>query len=475
MTFLLGRSGHVKSLQKKPIVEMGSVVDGYTIAECLGTGTFGTAFAGTKLVVDGDSTLPCEVAIKFSAAGAFNAGEALKREAKLLMDLKEGMRAAAFPSAPVHIILILSELKSFCDTPYYVMERCGPSLADVLARGRKFVVEDVRWVGRYLMRALKFLFDKRIIHRDVKPSNILLVNRDGAGNEIKLCDFGRATRLHEGQISLKRGKDAVSHRSYTPPEVILYLPYDTGLDVWAAACVLAELLLKSPVFPGRSEKDVQLAQMELLDVPPGDMLARSSSVKITGIAPQARQRFDKCQVGGVPRAGWKPSFMYAMDDDKSDVRVYRVPGTKSLHEKLGLPKDSPLVTLLLSCFNQDPEQRPSAAGVLISDRFLTQTVGESLALARQEDAARAPVKLPGDRDSHHLLVAADSTGSALRLGSPVPSPTQVAAPAASIELSVTSNMNTESSTATDRHTAHCHGPAVESCQRHVCCRYKGKQ
>ncbi|XP_042493357.1 mitogen-activated protein kinase homolog 1-like [Macadamia integrifolia] len=98
--------------------------------------------------------------------------------------------------------------------------------------------------GMQLLRGLKYLHSANILHRDLKPGN-LLVN---ANCELKICDFGLA------RISCSKGQfmtEYVVTRWYRAPELLLCCDnYGTSIDVWSVGCIFAELLGRKPVFPG---------------------------------------------------------------------------------------------------------------------------------------------------------------------------------------------------------------------------------
>jgi mitogen-activated protein kinase 15 len=88
-----------------------------------------------------------------------------------------------------------------------------------------------------------------VIHRDVKPSNIL-INRDCL---VKLADFSLARSLIYDENTLANLSDYVAARWYRAPEILLgSSKYDYSVDMWAVGCILAELYLCRPLFPGSS-------------------------------------------------------------------------------------------------------------------------------------------------------------------------------------------------------------------------------
>ena len=99
----------------------------------------------------------------------------------------------------------------------------------------------------------------QIIHCDLKPENILLKEPNKSG--IKIIDFGSSTFLDE------RVYTYIQSRFYRAPEIMLGIPYDTGIDMWSFGCIMAELYIGYPIFPGDSENDQMSRLMEMVDVP----------------------------------------------------------------------------------------------------------------------------------------------------------------------------------------------------------------
>lgn len=112
-----------------------------------------------------------------------------------------------------------------------------------------------------LFRSLAYIHSLGICHRDIKPQNLLLDPETGV---LKLCDFGSAKLLIKGEPNVSY----ICSRYYRAPELIFgATDYTTMIDVWSAGCVLAELLLGQPIFPGDSGVDQLVEIIKVLGTP----------------------------------------------------------------------------------------------------------------------------------------------------------------------------------------------------------------
>ena len=117
-----------------------------------------------------------------------------------------------------------------------------------------------------LGRALGHIHGAGVCHRDIKPQNLLV---DPERHILKLCDFGSAKALVKGEPNVAY----ICSRYYRAPELIFgATDYSTAIDVWSMGCVLAELLLGSPMFPGSSGVDQLVEVIKVLGTPTKDEL-----------------------------------------------------------------------------------------------------------------------------------------------------------------------------------------------------------
>eukprot|EP00397_Hematodinium_sp_SG-2012_P035484 GEMP01038176.1.p1 GENE.GEMP01038176.1~~GEMP01038176.1.p1 ORF type:complete len:371 (+),score=109.75 GEMP01038176.1:117-1229(+) len=106
-----------------------------------------------------------------------------------------------------------------------------------------------------ILRALVYLHAARVVHRDLKPLNVL-VNKK---LDIKLCDFDLATML-KGTTNVEDDSflrtEYVGTRWYRAPEVVLTsMEYTAAIDMWSTGCILSELLTGTPLFKGNDFLD----------------------------------------------------------------------------------------------------------------------------------------------------------------------------------------------------------------------------
>jgi serine/threonine protein kinase len=224
----------------------GTVVGRYEIKRLIGAGGAGEVYAA----VERDSGR--RVALKFLSSdltGDAKARERLRREARAIRALDHPGIAKVFEVAEAE------------GRPYIAMElHEGRALTDRFARGPVPLLELVR-IGAEIASALHATHCKGIVHRDVKPANVLLT----VGGQVRLVDFGLAkvATLIDG-TKLTRTGAVIGTMAYMPPEQLAGEAVDHRADVWSLGVVLYEGAFGRLPFWGQG-----LARRILTDPPAG--------------------------------------------------------------------------------------------------------------------------------------------------------------------------------------------------------------
>lgn len=134
-----------------------------------------------------------------------------------------------------------------------------------------------------ICRALSYIHSLGVCHRDIKPQNLLLNART---HDVKLCDFGSAKVLVKGEPNVAY----ICSRYYRAPELVFEATeYTCAIDVWSLGCVMAELLLGTPLFPGDSGVEQLIEIIKILGTPTKEeiqaMNPNHSSFKFPQIQP----------------------------------------------------------------------------------------------------------------------------------------------------------------------------------------------
>jgi len=152
-----------------------------------------------------------------------------------------------------NIIRLLNVIKAENDLDLYlVFDYMEADLFNVI---RANILQDIhkKFIIYQTLKALKFIHSADIIHRDLKPSNIF-INSDC---HVKLGDFGLARTLDNNPKFDGVVTDYVATRWYRAPEMILAAQkYGKPIDMWSVGCILYELLVGTPLLPGKSTKDM---------------------------------------------------------------------------------------------------------------------------------------------------------------------------------------------------------------------------
>ena len=145
------------------------------------------------------------------------------------------------------------ETTKTCGNLYFVFDFLEHDLSGLVDSKYKFSAREIKCIMKQLFEALDYLCEKRVLHRDIKTSNILISNY----HQLKLADFGLARSISMDGRDLRSDlTNNVVTLWYKPPELLLgAVRYSFAVDVWSAGCVMAELELGRPMFPGKTETE----------------------------------------------------------------------------------------------------------------------------------------------------------------------------------------------------------------------------
>jgi len=272
----------------------------YTMLSPIGSGAYGQVSSAL------DTTANIKVAIK-KLGRPFQSPIHAKRtyrEVRMLMHMNHenviGLIDIFAPSA---------NFEQFDDL-YLVTHLMGADLNNIV-KTQRLSDDHVQFLVYQILRGLKYIHSAGILHRDLKPSNIA-VNEDC---ELKILDFG-----------LARGKDDemtgyVATRWYRAPEIMLnWMHYNQTVDVWSVGCIMAELLVSAPLFPGMDHIDQLNKILDLVGSPSQEMLARMTSdsarTYIENLPRKLKQCFANRFKGANPRAIDLMEKMLELDPEK---------------------------------------------------------------------------------------------------------------------------------------------------------------
>jgi len=228
-------------------------------------------------------------------------------------------------SSHEHIIRLHSVLKADNDRDIYLIFEYMET--DLHAAIRANILQEIhkQYILWQSLKALKYMHSAELLHRDMKPSNLLL-NSDCL---MKVADFGLARSLRASPATgamldstdpPQPLTDYVATRWYRAPEILLGSSrYTFGVDMWSVGCILGEMILGKPVFPGSSTMNQLEKVMELVGKPDAAAIA-----KVSQYAPSLCE-----QVQGMPSAAsdedarerWRRKLPADTSDDAIDLMM----------------------------------------------------------------------------------------------------------------------------------------------------------
>jgi serine/threonine protein kinase len=238
-----------RATRRQSLSEIGfGRMDTYTKLDKLGEGTYATVFKGKSRLTDNLVALK-EIRLEHEEGAPCTA----IREVSLLKDLKHNNIVTLHDIVHTDKALTLVFEYLERDLKQY-MDDCGGILS----------MNNVKIFLFQLIRGLGYCHSRRILHRDLKPQN-LLINETG---ELKLADFGLARAK---SVPTKTYSNEVVTLWYRPPDVLLgSTEYSTPIDMWGVGCIFYEMASGRPLFPGSTVEDELHLIFKVLGTPTED-------------------------------------------------------------------------------------------------------------------------------------------------------------------------------------------------------------
>lgn len=272
----------------------------YSIQSRLGQGAMGAVYLAQ------DKRLQRPVALK-----VLNLDLPAEQRAGYARQLEQEARAAARLNHPN--IITIYECGFANSLPFIAMELIdGPSLKELLAKGRQFSIDKILKIARQLLKGLAYAHSMGVVHRDIKPANIMF-NSSGT---LKLTDFGIAHLIagdwtHTNALS--------GSPCYMSPEQVRSVPLDGRSDLFSVGTVMYELLTGRLPFAG--DNMASIVYQIMFEAPPAPAEINPkvpswlSDVVMTCLQKDPQQRYQDAEAcikvlkagGRPPAAGAKPA------------------------------------------------------------------------------------------------------------------------------------------------------------------------
>ena len=311
----------------------GLVLDGrYRLERPLAEGGMGSIWVGRQIALER------EVAVKLLRVGSS-------------APLRERLRREALALAAVHhpsVVQVFDFGETADGSPYLVMELVrGEPLGARLHRAGPFAATDAAQLLLPLLEGLSVAHRAGVIHRDIKPDNVVLAPGP-AGPQPKLLDFGIA-RIHGGESArLTADGGFLGTPAYMAPEQVKGLVADERADVWGVGAVLYEMLAGRAPF---GVEDVMTVIRRVVDEPPSfprdarGLDGRLWGVIMTALRKEPEQRYPSALAFREGLAAWLESKGITPPSNPAFQAVDTLPATASPDERLASTVEAAAVSV----------------------------------------------------------------------------------------------------------------------------------
>ncbi|KAB7506502.1 Cyclin-dependent kinase 16 [Armadillidium nasatum] len=247
-----------RASRRQSLSEIGfGRMETYTKLDKLGEGTYATVYKGKSLLTDNLVALK-EIRLEHEEGAPCTA----IREVSLLKDLKHAN------------IVTLHDIVHTERSLTLVFEYLDRDLKQYMDEyGSQLTLNNCKIFLFQLLRGLAYCHQRRVLHRDLKPQNLLINDR----GELKLADFGLARAK---SVPTKTYSNEVVTLWYRPPDVLLgSTEYSTQIDMWGVGCIMYEMISGRPLFPGATVEDELQLIFRTLGTPTDETWAGVNSIE----------------------------------------------------------------------------------------------------------------------------------------------------------------------------------------------------
>ncbi|CAB1438734.1 unnamed protein product [Pleuronectes platessa] len=235
------------------LLRMPALPNGFYILDTLGSGSFGIVQQCLK--VDTKEIVALKILSKVDG----------QKELDILEALREiGQDKNNFVRFNGHL--------THCDKVLLEFEKLDKTLFDWIGMsgGKGRPLSEIQAITKQLLVSLTALKSLKMVHADIKPNNIMLVDQQRQPSKVKLIDFGMATRVSE--LETGHNFQIIGFRA---PEVMLGLPLNEAMDMWSLGCIVAYLYLGTCLYKLGTCKYQAMKNLVKINGQPNDNLLNS--------------------------------------------------------------------------------------------------------------------------------------------------------------------------------------------------------
>jgi serine/threonine-protein kinase len=213
------------------------------------------------------------------------------------------------------------DMAGHAPVPYIVMEYVdGRTLRDLLREDRRLLPERAMEITDGTLRALEYSHRNGIVHRDIKPGNVMLTR----AGDVKVMDFGIARAVSDAQATMTQTAQVIGTAQYLSPEQARGERVDARSDLYSTGCLLYELLTGRPPFTGDSPVAIAYQHVRENPIPPSrvdpEIPGWADAIVLTAMAKDPGDRYQSAAemhqdiqraLSGMPIAALTRADMYA--------------------------------------------------------------------------------------------------------------------------------------------------------------------